>query len=583
MNFRPFFILAALLIWQNAHAQGRCVDLFLKSLPLPATVDNFFHNLEVRDLLAGGVSSSSLEKLSHALTEHNALYIPVTGRGFVAAANVGSHHGGYGRFLWFRDFARVQQGLSKLPEVLGRANPQRAEMAREVAAKVRQAQLELLADPLWTEQAIRNIEDVTLHLEPQSGFRSVIWIRRLLDPIVERRSPTKEELDLESQWGHKQNDALAVFANSFLDVLKKNELRASAVPENARINMLLLASYFVRLKFWKMWDVGAWEEGMGQRTSSIAMVTSYLERMSDGLYGPKSGVERTELDIFFSQLRENSDSLLRQRLSAEALVNVQELLRPERLESAIDKAYALIHERLLDPTKPIIEAKNSDPMETRFEDTALMHLFWHPLKRLNAREEISILDRLALLERPSGYIRYAADWFLYGSAQVAINGTNLHRFGELAVPDGKGSHRKATSFETTELLDAYSVKNMERVLQISGKGLEAQWTLPDSYLTQIYADAYIRWRNPEYLARAKKHFLRISGLITGKGEFNSEGHPVEAWRLPEAYVPATFIQPNGLTRTVYLVSPNSPLNWSTAEYIMALGKMREAVALSEKE
>ncbi len=563
----------------EARAVGLCSGIFIKST-VSTTSNTVFHNREVKNLFEDGVTTKTLERATDLLTKNGTFDIPVTESGFVAAANVGNHHGGYGRFLWFRDFARVQQGLSDLPHLLKNTNHSLTEEKAIDAAKVRDAQLSLLADPKWTELAVKNIEDSSAHIDPANGFRSVIWIRRLLDPFVEKREASKEEVELESRWGHKQNDALAVFANSFFDILQKNEMRAADIPKAARVNMMLLTAYFVRLKYWKMWDVGAWEEGMGRRTSSIAMVTSFLERYAKGINDVKKS-PANELDVFFNQLRENGSDLLAKNLSPNATAQTQAWLQPQRIESAIDRAYELIRARVLHPKAPVVESKTNAPNETRFEDSALFHIFWHPLARLNARENQLLLKRLSVLERESGYIRYKDDWFLYGSAQVALNHENLKNFGELAVPNSNGGFRKALPNEILEIIDAYNVKNMERVVEITGKDLEAQWTLPDSYLTQIYADAYIKTRKPEYLEQATKHFLRVSGLITGKGEFNSEGHPVEAWRLPEAYVPANFIKADGTLQTVYLVSPNSPLNWSIAEYIMALNKMREAISISE--
>lgn len=582
MRIHLFLTLITYFFSFDIHAQGRCRDLF-KFTTKEVREDIAFHNKEVRELFKNGITAKTLTNAAKVFTEKGTLDIPVTDKGFVAAANVGNHHGGYGRFLWFRDFARVQMGLSVLPKVIRDSLPAVAKQKEIEAEKVRLAQLALIADQQWTELAIKNIENADLHIDGGSGFKSVIWIRRLLDPFLEGRPATAEEIQLESSWGHKQNDALAVFANSFFDILHKNQMRADAVPEQARLNIMLLAAYFVRLNYWKMWDVGAWEENMGQRASSIAMVTSFLERFHEGLYKPQVKDNPNQLDLFFQQLRESGAPILERHLSKSTYDLTLQLLRNESFKTSIHQAYGVLYERLMNSQGPIIEAKNDTPTETRFEDTALVHIFWHPLKNMNTYERKQLLDRLSILERKSGYVRYANDWFLYGSAQAAQHANALSPLGTLAVPDAIGGYRRATPQESADLLQAYATKDMDRVIAIAGKDLEAQWTLPDSYLVQIYADAYIKTQNPEFLEKAKKHFERTVGLITGKGEINSEGSPVEAWRLPEAYVPVQMIKNDGIVETHYLVSPNSPLNWSIAEFILALDKIKTAVEFSEAQ
>ncbi|MCC6137155.1 MAG: hypothetical protein IT287_00865 [Bdellovibrionaceae bacterium] len=577
--FLTFFSLFSI----QSLAQGRCVEMFLKSHK-EVRENTVFHNKEVRELFKNGVNSQSLSAAAVVFTQKGTFDIPVHEKGFVAAANVGNHAGNYGRYLWFRDFARVQMGLSTLPNILKDSLPLLSSQKAADAKKVRSAQLTLLGDSLWTDMAVKNIADPNFHMDAASGFKSVIWIRRLLDPFLESRPPTKEEVQTESHWGHKQNDALAVFGNSFLDALAKNQLRADEIPEQARLNLVLLSAYFVRLNFWKMWDVGAWEENMGQRTSSIAMVTSFLERFQDGINkNSSSNKAPTQEDIFFEQLRAGLPLILEKNLSTEVAAITRDALQPQSLAFAIDQAYVLLRERLLDTHKPIIEATNDNPSELRNEDTALIHIFWHPLKRITAIEQNTLLERLTFLERASGYVRYSKDWFLYGSAQVALHESALSPLGTLAIENGNGGYRKATPEETSQLINAYNVKDMDRVLTIAGKDLEAQWTLPDSYLVQIFADAYIKTKNPEYFEKAKTYFLRAAGLITGHGEINSEGLSVEAWRLPEAYVPVRVINSNGNMETLHLVSPNSPLNWSIAEFIIAMDKMKAATDFFEAQ
>jgi hypothetical protein len=580
MRIHLFLFVLIQLFLTSALAQGLCSDLFSTTLK-SARESTYFHNKEVRELFKNGVNSKTLENATKVFVQEGVLDIPVTEKGFVAAANVGDHHGGYGRFLWFRDFARVQMGLSALPKVIDNAAPAVALVKGMEAQKVRDAQLVLLSDAKWTELAIKNIENSEVHLDGANGFRSVIWIRRLLDPFLENRPATKEEVELESRWGHKQNDALAVFANSFLDVLQKNQIHAEQLTEPARLNIMLLAAYFVRLQYWKVWDVGAWEENMGQRSSSIAMVTSFLERFQEGMNKDYSAVkDKTQEDILFEQLQSSLQLILQKNMSPETVHLTQDALRFDNLQLAINEAYVVLRERLLNSKGPLIEAKNDNPYETRLEDTALIHMFWHPLKNISPLEQGQILQKLSNLERGSGYVRYLNDWFLYGSAQAAQHASALAHFGDLAVPNGTGGYRKASQEDINNILSAYSTKDMDRVISISGKNLEAQWTMPDSYLVQIYANEYIKTKNPEFLEKAKIHLLRASGLITGKGEFNSEGHAVEAWRLPEAYVPVTFIK-DGKVEVVHLASPNSPLNWSIAEFILALDTMKTALALAD--
>jgi hypothetical protein len=450
-----FFALSLSLWLQLSHANPVCDDALSASV---------IHNHEIKAQLQGEMTLEQIQKLTNILIDHGTYTIPVEPHGFVVAANVGQHHGGYGKYIWFRDLARVYQGLAAKIRLLARLNRDTTDAKRDAVA-VAKALLRLLADPDFKARLLRNIKNPELHLNPGTDFKEVPLIRRNVKPFIEYRAPTAEELAQDETWGHKQNDALGEFGHAILDAFESEHVTLKDFTHDARRNFRLLPRYLIAVKYWKMWDVGAWEENSALRSSSIAIATSFIERVN---------------------------------------------------HTAPAEAYEVLNDQLgLKANGPVAEAITGYPNAIRAQDSALTHMFWHTPREFRESDIVHVLTTVETLKRPSGYIRYQGDKFL----NVA--------------------------------------------------GHEAEWTLFDAQLTYIYADVYLKTGKQEYLDTAKLHARRMLGQVTGVDAVTIEGTALVPWQIPEAYI---------MTEKGYRVSPNSPLNWATAEFIRATDKLIEALA-----
>jgi len=573
-------VLVFLAVGASARAQS-CMDIFTRqNLAVrlePTSVDGqdvLFHNDKIRDLLAGGITRQNLIVLARLASGRGTFDIPIDENGFVAAANVDQHHGNYGNYIWFRDFARTNAGLAALADVLKAASGDDTAAIAAAGSHSRQAaraMVRLLESPQWTQAVLNNLRDPDMH-RPESGQTEVIWIRRLLKPFQENRPATPEETAAERPWGHKQNDAVAIFVETLLDAVSDGRLSYQDFSPAAIENLLLLPSYFLRLSYFQMWDVGAWEEQAAARTSSVALVTEFLERFRAGFFdSPSAGRMKPNERAFFAALRAAASQL--PNWVGPGLDPQLYTYTAATLENAVNQGHIFVDAQLAG-ARPV-ETLNGDSNNviTRYEDTAILHMLWSNWSWLTTPAIEKLVTSLNVLQRPSGYVRYVDDWFLYGGAEGAVHMVDLNLLGSFAIPDQDGVWHPASAADAANIGRVHAQqmqsKDMAPVIALTGGGLEAQWTLPDSYLTQIYVDLYKRTQDPQDLERAKQHFARASALITGEGEFTVEGKSVEPWRLPEAYIPVRVIV-DGKVETLYTVSPNSPLNWSTAEYIVAM-------------
>ncbi|NJL24931.1 MAG: hypothetical protein HC902_06995, partial [Calothrix sp. SM1_5_4] len=484
-----------------------CSDLLLRS----GGGGELFHNARVKaELGSSGMNLERLLRTVELLSRMGAYDIPVAEHGFVAAANVGDHHGGYGQFFWLRDLARVYQGLYariSLMERLASARPDvdygpRIEKARTDARRVALALVRTLAERDWRERAVANILNPALHFG-ETGHSHVLKVRRMLLPFAENRPATADELAREIDWGHKQNDALSEFAHAVLDSLNHRILAVSDVPSEARINLLLLPAYFTRLQYWRMWDAGAWEEKLAARTSSIGLVTSLQERLLSGLRQEKAGFGPEYR--FFGEVREGTLPLLEPSLGATAARRVLAALRPRTGARVVSRGLEFLRTHIYHECG-LREALTGDHMATRCEDTAIFHLLWHPPRGLDDETALRIVSRLSVLEGASGYARYRDDWFLYGAAEAAKYADALGLSDSVAIPDGLGGYKRASAQDLALIRQEHKErtydKNMENVVRMGGQGLEAQWTMPDAYLTSFYAELYARDGEETFLRKA---------------------------------------------------------------------------------
>jgi hypothetical protein len=490
-----------------------------------------FHNSELANMAAQGLDFNSVQQIAKRLAHEGTFDIPTNNHGFVTAADVGDHPGNYGHYFWLRDLARIYLGSVAHTQLLKNLNLPWQEAAR-VQKERAQALAKILKTPLWTQQALDNIQNPGLHMDPDHGQQTSLWVRFAAKPFQENRAPTEEERRQEADWGHKQNDALATFGLTIISAVQNGDLRRDGFNGTARLNLDLLTMYFARLNYPRMWDMGSWEEELARRSHSISLVTSYLENFEQAFPREKF----VDYDLVHGQ---------------------------------IDEAYTLLRKRLLG--KRLIEADEGTSNSFRDEDTAILHTLWWPLEKFTDSDYSNIIDKLDMLKRNSGYARYVKDWFLYGPAAIAESADKNGAAGHLLIPDN-GNYRLATNSEIKKMAELHAKhmgdKDMKDLIALAGANFEAQWTLPDAILTSHFSDLYLQTYNPDHLAKAKEHYARLLGLVTGTTDVTSEGKPITPFRLPEAYLPVAM-RISGHDQIVYYTSPNSPLNWATAEFTIA--------------
>lgn len=550
-------------------------------------------------------SSSQLPKkpellsIARLLAEEGATEFPVTEEGYLAAANNGNHAGGYGQFMWFRDLARAFKGIVSLPNLKRKFNYKATKINEDQAEALQmgQALIELLVEPEQIARLLKVIENPEILNDPNDGYRNVPFIRLSIKGRRKGEKLTKEIIEKESQWGHKQNDALALYAHSLLDALGSKTIEQEQMTTTLKSQLLLLSAFFERAVFYKMEDTGAWEELMGVRTSSIGLVTSFLERMKNGL--SEGHTKSLKEALFFAELNQELEtgkvkSFLDNYMiqfksefaftSTEAFDTVTSSLNS--LKQSIDSSYKVllpalgIHRKDAKTTYTRLkEVTRGDVL--RDEDAAILHLLLYPPERLTVEDKLHILSQLKKkLLRPAGVARYKSDWFLYGNAHpIEFAGNFPFTANFFSIKDGNGY--RATTFGEREMIyqefqSQKHKKDMRKVEEYVGENMEAQWSFQDAMFTQIYIQLYKETGDIHHMQEAWFHLARALGTITGENQINIEGHAISPFRAPEAWIPVTLTIKEKSFLT-YFASENSPLNWTTAEIVTALNDYLEAL------
>lgn len=566
-------------------------------------------------------NTTNIIDLISLLDSHNALEVPLTESGFVPAASNGDHHGGYGSYIWYRDIARVLDGFLSYLKTFKLIKPEDHNLKSQVL-KLSKAMLNLFSEDLQISRTLKNILDPEFHNDANNGFRNVIFVRLSLLPRIHSEDLNAEAIETESKWGHKQNDALALFAHALLDDLASGEIKFENLNLDMKAELIYLVSYFERIHFETMEDVGAWEEKMGVRTSSIGLVLSFIERFQKG-WTVNQSIKNSDMNnpesIFFRKLRKDWDQgkikdhleLFLRKHSNEFSPSIEEawsILEQSlnRIPNAIDDAYSVLFNRLGISEKnkndnnsslkkltysDIAEVKNEH--EYRGADAALLHLLLYPPQRFTLTDRLHIINQLkSQLMRPLGFARYNQDWFLYGpptaiefAGRLSESTLGLNP-DHIAVQDPDGRIRSSSRADRDRVFrnhknDEYT-KNMTDTINETGAGQEAQWSFQDSMLTQIYVDLYKETRKIEFLDTAWFHLARALGFISDENQITIEGTHIESFKEPEAWIPVRIIE-NGSPKIIYLSSPNSPLHWSTSELRIALNSYLEALLIENHQ
>lgn len=337
-------------------------------------------------------------------------------------------------------------------------------------------------------------------------------------------------------------------------------------------------------------DVGAWEERMGVRTSSVGLVTSFLERFHSG-WNFKSDRNQAEV-LFFKDLRRQWDQGVVQK-HLEQFLKLNSADFPgdnfkawsilsqsiSNLPSSISNAYTVLFKRLgisvlANGERLYTDLKESIGNDPREADAAILHLLLYPPEMLSISDRLHIAEKLkSKLMRPSGFARYKNDWFLYGGPMAVEFANRLPIDPDMIAVKTETGYRKSELHDRDQIYHDYQnqkyEKNMFSIIEKNGSDLDAQWSFQDSMLAQIYIKIYKQTRKKEHRDQAWFHLARAISAITGENQINIEGASVKSFRAPEAWIPVRLID-EGKVFTVFFTSPNSPLNWTTAELVTAL-------------
>ncbi len=143
-----------------------------------------------------------------------------------------------------------------------------------------------LWDYMSTPDQIKRMQDVISNpkrLDGVPGQMNVVHIR------FDSNSPVMADVQEEGKpqlWNHKQNDALGLYLDLLIQAIDTDTINAEDWQKGDRLkSVALLIAYLDKANFYVMEDSGAWEEDARLNTSSVALVTSGLERLSNLLSG----------------------------------------------------------------------------------------------------------------------------------------------------------------------------------------------------------------------------------------------------------------------------------------------------------
>lgn len=465
------------------------------------------HSAQVLKLLKDNYTPKDLSAIEHAL--QTTLELRVNSRGLVKASDRSdddnSEDPTHYDAVWVRDSLWVYLGL---------------QTEAATANQMLLALLDYFSSPDQIQRFEHIIQDPKT-IDGPDGPMHVVHIR------FDGKSPTFQDVTENGQpqrWNHKQNDALGLFLDLFCRAILDGSLDPSALtPERAKA-IGLFPAYFSAIRFYEMPDAGAWEEIERVNTSSIALVTSGLERLSELLtsHAPSAHAAAARFGASIDR---------------------------RQLATLIDRGYARIRKQLAaGGESPIYPA--SDP-HYRKADAALLNVIYPArLTRLTRKDFDRVLAALEPLIGQVGIKRYLNDSYQSGNFWFADSNTNDTSSAQSFADRGK------------------------RFLPDS----EAQWFF-DSWYSTAAGILFSRYHDAKYRAFQIRFLNRALAQITGgtpqKPVLGADGKPVKPMALPESY--NSVVDPRTHER-FFAPSPITPLNWSKASLRLALRQARRGGA-----
>jgi hypothetical protein len=487
-------------------------------------------NERVRGLMKAKYSSEDLKKLDDLLAKSTE--IKINERGFVQAADRNLKDGedptNYNA-VWLRDSLWAYLALNSREET--KADAKRV--------------LRGMLDYISAEKQLKRFEAIigtpTLATSP-NGSMEVVHIR------FDGKSADFQDVKVNGepqQWNHKQNDALGLLLDLSVRAIQKGEIEVTDLSESNWMALAYLPAYFSRIKFYQMEDAGPWEEIERTNTSSMALVVSGLERLSDALYTVKKALPFRSAQVAKSDF---STKLLKIAKGMKAVKGQKpfKFLSKASLKGSIDLGYKRILKQLeAGGESPIY--KKGDP-KLRDADAALLNLIYPAqLSRLKLAQKKNILRIIAPLIGRVGVKRYVNDSYQAGNFWFL----DLTQSGPVDERTADTSSREGFETRNSRFIPA----------------TEAQWFF-DSWISKCYGLFYKESNLAADRAEQIRFFNRALGQATAGKVRGADGAYVPELAFPESYNTVALDHSQ-----FFVPSPITPLNWAKASYLLARQEM----------
>ena len=316
-----------------------------------------------------------------------------------------------------------------------------------------------------TEVAVKNVNTLMAYLKKhQFRFEGIIEGEVNPDHVMKRphiRFDGSNLEEIDQDWNHAQNDALAYFLWFYCKLARERKLKPK--PQDLEI-LALFPFYFQAIQYWEDEDSGHWEEDRKIEASSIGVVIAGLKEL-------KQLLTNTRL-VSHCKYKEKP-------------------VTAEFLNKLIDRGTASLNNIL--PSECIQPL----PKQRRY-DAALLFLIY-PLQIVEGEMADQILnDVVENLQGDYGIRRYLWDSFWCRDYKD--------------IPE---EIRTTISSEREQWF-----KENDRELKI---GEEAQWCIFDPIVSAIFGLKFQETRQEEYLEQQTHYLNRSLGQLTGKdcelGEF----------------------------------------------------------------
>lgn len=355
------------------------------------------------------------------------------------------------------------------------------------------------------------------------------------------------------KWSHKQ-DAWQILAVNTLDAISRGDLKLSELMPQHLQFLGALVPFLAKIKFYENENSGSWEELPAIRSSvilwdvALAVRLAAFAKSADGAF----------LEEAFRHYRPHLGAPWNQLTCA---TTAEQLAR----EGAHVLGRVLPYES---PTYP------SDDPRSRKADIALIYHLMIEGPQMTAklaglgshwvtRAEKGVLQLIEVLadKRTGAYKRYLGD---------SYQGLNYFTYQTVARLKAICGAPSGDASGLTEFV------NRQNAIPA---GHEAAWCHPIWQLATFYGKRFAATGDAE--SRRMQLHMIATGLrnITGEGEWSIDKleneemrlFSVPAYRFTECFI--AMEDENGLLR---IPSPHTPLNWCTAEAILALSKLWES-------